>query len=79
MPRLRPAPGDDTAKPARVSSRGRLNTQFVEDLAEKWEQHGPEVLEQVRRENPTKFAQLAADLLPKQVEVQDPKSKHLKS
>ena len=73
MPRLRPLPNsesDGTAKPLKVNSRGRLNAQFVEDLAEKWEQHGAEVLEHVRLKSPEKFAQLAADLLPKQVEVE---------
>jgi hypothetical protein len=72
MPRLAPsAESDGAAKPARVSSRGRITNAFLNDLADKWEQHGAEVLEELRRKSPEKFAQLAADLLPKEVQVQD--------
>ena len=46
MPRLRPLPSEsgDAAKPARVSSRGKLNAEFVEALARDFETYGPDVI-----------------------------------
>jgi hypothetical protein len=66
-----PPAGDDTApaKPVRVSSRGKLSAEFIEALAADFETHGPDVIARVRQENPSQYAKICADLLPKQVEV----------
>jgi hypothetical protein len=72
MPRLRPLPSESDAagKPVKVSSRGKLSAEFIEALARDFEAFGPEVIARVRQENPSQYAKICADLLPKQHQVE---------
>jgi hypothetical protein len=54
-----------------MNTRGKLSARFVEQVAADWEKYGAEVLEKVRQESPTKYAQLVADLLPREVKVKE--------
>jgi hypothetical protein len=50
-----------------MTKRGKLSEAFVEALAEEWRVHGADVLEKVREKSPERFAQLVADLVPKEM------------
>ena len=49
--------------------RTRLSDRFVQDLASAWEKHGPKILESLAKKDPRFFADLAARLVPKDVQV----------
>jgi hypothetical protein len=50
-------------------SRNKLTTEFVDDLYAKWQQHGPEVLERVIRDDPAAFMRTVAQILPKEIDA----------
>ena len=54
----------------RTGSRARLNAAFISALEADWALHGEDALEKVRSENPTAYARLAAELVPKQIEIE---------
>lgn len=54
-----------------VSKRTELNDSFIADLAADWEQHGASTIEKLRQSRPELYARLAADLVPRKVEVSD--------
>lgn len=56
-------------KPAELSAAARLASDFTKAVEEQWRSHGPQVLEAMRRESPTKFAELVARLVPQNVSV----------
>ena len=45
------------------STRNRLSGAFIEALAEQWREHGGEILDGLRRDNPAKFAEIVAKLV----------------
>jgi hypothetical protein len=56
-----------TRKPQKSSEpnlRHKLTSGFVEALAEDWAEHGPEVIQQIRLDNPVKYGELIARLIP---------------
>src|SRR5262249_44047227 len=53
----------------KVGSRNKLTTEFLDDLYAKWQQHGPDVLERVIRDNPTAFLRTVAQILPKEIDA----------
>src|SRR5215469_6974149 len=53
----------------KVGSRNKLTTEFLDDLYAKWQQHGPDVLERVIRDDPAAFLRTVAQLLPKEIDV----------
>src|SRR5262245_53722660 len=58
-----------------MTTRGKLtqlNVQFIEALTQDFEQHGVAALERVRVESPQKYAQLAADLIPRTIILDEP-------
>jgi hypothetical protein len=50
-------------------SRGKLASAFVDDLYRAWLDHGAEVIERVRVEDPATFLKTVAQILPKEFEV----------
>jgi hypothetical protein len=50
-------------------SRNKLSEAFWNDLAEAWDQHGKEAMKTLATEEPAKFVQVAASLMPKEVKV----------
>jgi hypothetical protein len=46
------------------STRDKLSGAFVEALAKDWAEHGPEVIQQIRLDNPVKYGELIARLVP---------------
>jgi hypothetical protein len=50
-------------------ARDRHSRNFLEAYAADFELHGPQVIEQVRREKPEVYLKIAADLLPKHAEL----------
>jgi hypothetical protein len=46
------------------STRDKLSGGFVEALAKDWAEHGPEVIQQIRLDNPVKYGELIARLIP---------------
>lgn len=51
-------------------SRNKLQEDFLKDFCEAWDKHGKEALLQVAMNEPAKFVQVAAGLLPKQEEIE---------
>jgi hypothetical protein len=50
-----------------LGSRHRIAEAIIRDIAAEWERSGAEVLERMARDEPAKFAQLAAGLIPKDI------------
>jgi len=50
-----------------VGARNKLQRAFLEDLAAEWEVSGKDALKLMAIENPTKFVQCCAALMPKEV------------
>jgi hypothetical protein len=46
------------------STRDKLSNAFVEALEKDWAEHGSEVIQQIRLENPVKYGELIARLVP---------------
>jgi hypothetical protein len=61
--------GHKRAGPGRpVGSRVKLEEVFVADMVEAWKLYGKEALERTAQKEPSKFAQIAASVLPKQTQ-----------
>jgi hypothetical protein len=50
-------------------SRNKLSEDFVSELAAKFERQGPSAIDRVIEENPAKFLQMVADLVPKEFDI----------
>jgi hypothetical protein len=46
------------------SARDKLSSAFVEALEKDWAEHGSEVIQQIRLDNPVKYGELIARLIP---------------
>jgi hypothetical protein len=46
------------------STRDKLSSAFVEALEKDWVEHGSEVIQQIRLDNPVKYGELIARLIP---------------
>jgi hypothetical protein len=53
----------------RSSTRSRLTEDFIQRLAEDFRLHGTEVIEKLREENPAKYAEVIAKLVPQELLV----------
>jgi hypothetical protein len=51
-----------------LGSRVKLEEIFVADMVEAWKLYGKEALERTAQKEPSKFAQIAASVLPKQTQ-----------
>jgi hypothetical protein len=49
---------------ADTSIRDELTTQFIEELARDFAEHGKEIVETVRKESPSKYSELILRLIP---------------
>jgi hypothetical protein len=47
-----------------LSTRDKLSSAFVEALEKDWAEHGSEVIQQIRLDNPVKYGELIARLVP---------------
>ncbi len=54
------------------AARNRLQTKFLYDLAEDFEQHGKKAIQDARESDPMRYIQVVAALMPKQVEETKP-------
>jgi hypothetical protein len=52
-----------------VGARDRHSRNFLESFAADFETHGPQVIEQVRKEKPDVYLKIAADLLPREAKL----------
>jgi Family of unknown function (DUF5681) len=52
-------------------SRNKLGENFLDDVYQKWQQHGSKALETMATSEPGKFCQMAASLLPKEMHIKD--------
>jgi len=46
------------------TTRDKLSSAFVEALEKDWAEHGVEVIQQIRQDNPVKYGELIARLVP---------------
>jgi hypothetical protein len=53
----------------RGSTRSRLTEDFIQRLAEDFRLHGTDVIEKLREENPAKYAEVIARLVPQEMLV----------
>jgi hypothetical protein len=53
-------------------ARSKLTTEFFADFFAAWQEHGPEALKTVARDNPKDFVRAAAMLMPKEFEIKTP-------
>src|SRR5262245_58385304 len=51
-------------KSTEPSARIKLSVDFINGLEQQWREHGNEILDAARKENPTKLAELVARLVP---------------
>jgi hypothetical protein len=51
-------------------SRNKINQDYIDAFCQEFEKHGPEVFARVRKKMPHVWLRLAAELLPKQVQVE---------
>ena len=58
-------------------SRNKLGENFLNAFAQDFEQHGGEVIEQVRKERPQDYLKVAASLLPKQIDTETRRTRPL--
>src|SRR5262245_28516580 len=64
------ATNGNTGGPGRkVGSRNKLSEQFIADLRSDWAQHGPAVLETVRRNDPSTYLRVIAALIPREAQL----------
>jgi Family of unknown function (DUF5681) len=52
-------------------SRNKLSENFLDDAYQQWLLHGPKALETMATSEPSKFCQMIAGLLPKEMLIQD--------
>jgi len=55
----------------RQGARNRLTTKFLESLAKDFEEHGEGIIKIARVEEPMRYLQLVASVLPKEFEITD--------
>jgi hypothetical protein len=61
--------GNPTGRPK--GSRNKLAENFLADAYQQWQTHGSAALEAMAKDEPAKFCQMVANLLPKEAVLQD--------
>jgi hypothetical protein len=57
----------DRTKAPELSARDKLSSSFIKALEKDWKEHGVAIIEQIRRENPVKYGELIARLVPMEI------------
>jgi hypothetical protein len=52
-----------------IGSRNKLNEKFITDLYNSWQQHGAQVIEEVREKRPEIYLKVVASVLPREMHV----------
>jgi hypothetical protein len=52
-----------------VNARNRITAKFLNDLADDYEEHGVDVIRQVREDKPERYLMIVASLLPTKVDL----------
>lgn len=65
---LRPFKKGEGGRPK--GSRNKLSEDFLKDMCEVWNKHGKEALLNVAQNEPAKFVQVAASLIPKEMKIE---------
>ena len=52
-----------------VGARGRFTEQFMADISDAWHKHGAGIIDKMAQDEPMRFAELAARLIPKDVQL----------
>jgi hypothetical protein len=60
-------PPGQSGNPAGRPPRARLSEAFITDMAASWGRHGAQILENMAKKDPARFAGLCAQLIPKDV------------
>ena len=60
-------PGPDPRR--KKNPRAELQTQFLDDLAEDWKEHGKGAIRIMRIERPAEYVKVVAALMPREVEL----------
>jgi hypothetical protein len=55
-------------KPPELSARDKLSSSFIKALQKDWAENGVAVIEQIRREQPVRYGELIAKLVPVQID-----------
>jgi hypothetical protein len=58
---------DRNSKAPELSARDKLSSSFIKALEKDWKEHGVAIIEQIRRENPVKYGELIARLVPMEI------------
>lgn len=53
-------------------SRNKLGEEFISALANDFQEHGQKAIETVRKEDPSTYVRVVANLLPKEIEIKRP-------
>jgi hypothetical protein len=59
--------GNPNGRP--VGARGRFSERFVSDICDAWHKYGAAIVERMATEEPIRFAELCARLIPKDVQL----------
>jgi hypothetical protein len=68
--------GNPSGRPK--GARNKHSENFINAMAQDFEQHGPAVIERVRTERPHDYLRVAAALLPKQMEIETNRTRPLR-
>ena len=61
--------GNPSGRPK--GARSKFGEKFVLDFIDHWEQHGPQVLDELAENKPAEYARVAVAILPKIIEFDD--------
>lgn len=64
--------GNNGGAHRKKGARDRITSKFLEELAEVWDLNGRPAIEAMLMFDTTKFVQMVADLVPKEVEIKRP-------
>ena len=65
-------PGNTESRGRPPNARNKLSNAFIEALSADFEEHGTDVIEELRAESPSKYCNVIARLMPKLLELSGP-------
>ena len=63
--------GNPSGRTLGAKNKRKLEAEFYSDLAADWNAHGPQAIIDLRQDNPVKYVQLVASVMPKTMEFDD--------